>query len=469
MHYISTRGQAPNLPFDEVLLAGLARDGGLYIPETWPTFSADDIRSMRGKSYAEVAFQVMKPFVGGTIPDAVLERIVRETYAEFGHDAVAPLKQLGEDLWLMELFHGPTIAFKDYAMQILGRLFDHVLAEKGRRVTIIGATSGDTGSAAMEACRDREAIDCFILFPHGRVSPVQQRQMTTVDAKNVHAIAVKGTFDDCQDLVKAAFNDQSFRDGFGLSAVNSINWARIMPQIAYYFWAALSLGAPERKTSFVVPSGNFGNVYAAYAARNMGLPVSRLMVATNANDILNRFFESGTMEQAGVAPTLSPSMDIQVSSNFERLLFDMLDRNGGNVTQTLTGFRASGRFSVAPEKLGEVKELFRSAKVDDEMTVETIRDMHQRTGELLDPHSAIGVRAALDKRAEMPEGLPIVSLACAHPAKFSAATEKAIGRAAPLPPRMADLMEREERMTVIENDLEALKALVGGRVSGAEA
>lgn len=464
MQYISTRGRAPALPFDEALLSGLARDGGLYVPAVWPMFSRDDIRAMKGLPYSEVALRVMQPFVGDTVPADALRRIVEESYAGFGHRCVAPLKQMAPNLWLMELFHGPTLAFKDYAMQVLGRLFDHVLAARGDRVTIVGATSGDTGAAAIEACRDRDNIDCFILYPQGRVSPMQQRQMTTVDAPNVHAIAVEGTFDDCQDLVKAAFNDTGFRDAYGLSAVNSINWARIMPQIAYYFWAAVNLGAPERPVSFSVPTGNFGNVYAGYAALQMGLPIERLVVGSNANDILTRFFASGTMEMRGVVPTLSPSMDIQVSSNFERLLFDLFDRNGSEVEATLTAFRKDGRFAVGDNQLGRAGALFLAGRSDDDEAVATIRRVRDETGELLDPHTAVGIRAVEQTLQLRDPSVPVVALATAHPAKFAAAIEQAVGAPAALPERMADLMERPERLPVIPNDLDALKAYVQDRV-----
>ena len=464
MQYISTRGRAPALPFDEVLLSGLARDGGLYVPAVWPMFSRDDIRAMKGLPYAEVALRVMQPFVGETVPADALRRIVEDSYAGFDHRCVAPLKQLAPNLWLMELFHGPTLAFKDYAMQVLGRLFDHVLSVRGERVTIVGATSGDTGAAAIEACRDRGNVDCFILYPRGRVSPMQQRQMTTVDAPNVHAIAVEGTFDDCQDLVKAAFNDIGFRDAYGLSAVNSINWARIMPQIAYYFWAAVNLGAPERQVSFSVPTGNFGNVYAGYAALQMGLPIERLVVGSNSNDILTRFFESGTMEMRGVVPTLSPSMDIQVSSNFERLLFDLFDRNGAEVEATLTAFRRDGRFAVGDNQLGRAGALFLAGRSDDDQAVETIRTVRAQTGELLDPHTAVGIRAVEQTAKLRDPAVPVVALATAHPAKFAAAIERAVGTPAALPERMADLMERPERTPVIPNDLAALKAYVQERV-----
>ncbi|MBF0374812.1 MAG: threonine synthase, partial [Alphaproteobacteria bacterium] len=331
MRYVSTRGHAPALAFDDVLLTGLARDGGLYVPETWPQFEPDAIRAMAGLSYEDLAVKVMLPFLGGTIPEDAFAELVSETCAAFGHEAVAPLRQLGRGDWLMELFHGPTLAFKDHALQLLGRLFDHVLCQRGQRVTIVGATSGDTGSAAIEACRDRASIDIVILHPKGRVSDVQRRQMTTVLSPNVHNVAIEGTFDDCQDLVKALFADLAFRDEMRLSAVNSINWARIMAQIVYYFAAATALGAPDRKLSFAVPTGNFGNVYAGYAARAMGLPIERFVVGSNSNDILTRFFESGAMTMGGVVPTLSPSMDIQVSSNFERLLFDLVGRDGAKV------------------------------------------------------------------------------------------------------------------------------------------
>jgi threonine synthase len=423
-------------------------------------FSKDDIRAMRGQPYPEVAYRVMQPFVGGTVPDAVLKRICDEVYGSFEHVCAAPLKQMRADLWLMELFHGPTFAFKDYAMQVLGRLFDYVLAERDERVTIIGATSGDTGSAAMEACRDRDRVDCFILFPKGRVSPIQQRQMTTVDAPNIHAIEIEGTFDDCQDLVKAAFGDQEFREGVRLSAVNSINWARIMPQIAYYFWAAVQLGAPDRQIAFSVPTGNFGNVFAAYAARQMGLPVGKLVIGTNSNDILHRFFETGTMEILGVEPTLSPSMDIQVSSNFERFLFDMLDRDAVRLTEVMTAFRRDLRYEVPADKLEAAKTLFESHRIDDEAIVNTIRTELDKTGELLDPHSAIGVASAL---AAGDLGMPIVSLACAHPAKFEDAVRRAIGQAPALPARLAALMDLPEKSDVMPNDLGMLKDFISKR------
>ena len=466
MRYRSTRGEAPVLAFDDVLLAGLATDGGLYVPEQWPEISPAEQRRLAGLDYADLAFEVMQPFVGAAMPPETLRQLVRESYAGFAHPAVAPLKQLAPGQWLMELFHGPTLAFKDYALQLVGRLFDHVLAERGQRVTIVGATSGDTGSAAIEACRGRERIEIFILHPEGRVSEVQRRQMTTVPDANVHNIALQGTFDDCQDQVKAMFNDGGFREELQLSAVNSINWARVMAQVAYYFAAALALGAPERRIGFSVPSGNFGNVFAGYGAKQMGLDVGQLIVATNANDILTRFFESGEMAMRGVHPTYSPSMDIQVSSNFERLLFDSLGRDGARVGETLTSFRESGSFSVNAERLSELCSLFAAYRLDDEGTLEEMRVQLAATGELLDPHSAIATKAAVAcKRADVDA---MVSLATAHPAKFPAAVEAACGRTAAIPERLAQVLTREERSISLPNDLARLQDYVREQASTAQ-
>ncbi|MGC2854890.1 threonine synthase [Novispirillum sp. DQ9] len=458
MRYVSTRGKAPVLGFEDVLLSGLARDGGLYVPETWPTLTADEIRALRGLPYAELAVRIMAPFVGDALSEDELRAIATDAYAQFGHPAVAPLKQLDTDLWVMELFHGPTLAFKDYALQVVGRLFDHVLKKRGQRVTIVGATSGDTGSAAIEACRDRDAIDIFILFPDGRVSDVQRRQMTTVPSANVHCLAVAGTFDDCQDAVKDMFNHAAFRDDMNLSAVNSINWARIMAQVVYYFWAGLALGAPDRSVAFAVPTGNFGNVFAGWVARRMGLPVDRFVIGSNRNDILTRFFASGEMRKDGVVPTISPSMDIQISSNFERLLFEVCDRDAAAVEAMMGRFRQSGAYSLDGEPLARARALFSGVRASDEETAAVIADLHARTGELLDPHSAIGVAAAL--HGGVPAGVPVVALATAHPAKFPAAVEKAAGVHPALPPRLADLFERPERMTVQPNDVGALERFV---------
>ncbi len=467
MRYISTRGRAPVLEFDDVLLAGLARDGGLYLPETWPQFDAADIRALRGLSYAELATRIIAPFVGDSIDEADLASILADSYRDFGHDAVAPLTQIDANLWVMELFHGPTLAFKDFAMQFLGRAFDHVLRRRGERVTIVGATSGDTGSAAFEACRYCDAIDTFFLFPHGRVSEVQRRQMTTVHSGNIHAVAVEGTFDDCQDLVKAMFNDTTFRDELHLSAANSINWARIMAQIVYYFHAAVSLGSPDRPISFSVPTGNFGNVYAGYAARAMGLPIGQFIVGSNVNDILPRFFDSGSLEMAGVTPTISPSMDIQVSSNFERFLFELYGRDGTVTGAAVTEFRETGRLSVGENLWQKAQETFSGHRMDDSETMAMIGDIKSSCGYLLDPHSAIAVAAARAKATD--PATPVVALATAHPAKFPDAVNEASGISPALPLALADLHERPERMTVLPNDLARVEAFVRDHVSMAGA
>ena len=461
MRYVSTRGQAPVRDFSGVLLAGLAEDGGLYVPAAWPSLSHADWRAMRGLPYAELAARIMQPFVGGCIPFATLQRLCREAYAGFGHPAVVPLRQLDTDLFACELFHGPTLAFKDMAMQLLGRLFDHVLAEQDARVTIVGATSGDTGSAAIEACAGRDRVDIVILHPEGRTSEVQRRQMTTVLAPNVGNVAVAGTFDDCQDLVKAMFADAPFRRELRLSAVNSINWARVAAQVPYYVAAALALGAPDREVAFAVPTGNFGNVLAAWVARRMGLPVARLVVGSNRNDILCRFLAGNDMSVRDVEPSLSPSMDIQVSSNFERLLFELLDRDAAATAAAMTGFRAEGRMAVADTAWRRATALFHGFTLDDEGTLAEIRRLHATTGTLADPHSAIGIAAA---RALHAPGLPSIAMATAHPAKFPDAMERATGHRPPLPPRLADLYERPERYHRAPNDLAAIEALVRATV-----
>ena len=462
MRYVSTRGAAPILEFEDVLLAGLADDGGLYVPESWPTFSADEFRAMASLPYDQLAARVMSPFVGDAIPESDFARLVADAYATFDHRAVVPLKQIDANSWLLELFHGPTLAFKDCALQILGRLFDYVLARRGEWVTIVGATSGDTGSAAIEACRDRAAIDIFILHPQGRVSDVQRRQMTTVMSDNVHNIAIDGTFDDCQDMVKAMFNDAAFRKSSRLSAVNSINWARIMAQIAYYVSAGVALGAPDRDIAFSVPTGNFGNVFAGYAARKMGLPISELIVGSNRNDILTRFFQSGEMAAAEVEPSLSPSMDIQVSSNFERLLFDVFDRDARRVTQSMASFREGGSLSVDAEKLSDLRRLFSAGRLDDDETLKAIGETYRETGEMLDPHGVIGVAVGRAQRKD--PAVPLVSLVTAHPAKFPEAVERATGARPPLPDRLADLFDRKERFDALPNDLAAVQDFIRGRI-----
>lgn len=462
LKYVSTRGNAPSLDFEGVLLSGLASDGGLYLPEYWPQFSADDIRAMAALDYPELAARIMAPFVGDTLSEAELSALMHDAYAGFDHAAIVPLKQLDDQLWLMELFHGPTLAFKDLAMQVVGHLFDTILRRRGERIVIIGATSGDTGSAAIEAVRGSEAVEIFMLHPEGRVSEAQRRQMTTVLSPNVHNIAISGTFDDCQNLVKAMFNDPSFRSRHHLSAVNSINWARIAAQIVYYFRAATALGSPDRNVVFAVPSGNFGNVFAGYAAWRMGLPIAGLIVGANRNDILSRFFESGEMATDTVYPTLSPSMDIQISSNFERLLFELYERDGAAVTRLMASQQQSGSFSVDADRLQSARQLFAGYRRDDDETLAEIAATHRATGELLDPHSAIGVAAG---RALAGDD-PVVALATAHPAKFPEAVKKATGIIPALPPHLADLYERTERYEKVPNDLAAVEALIDTRASG---
>jgi len=457
VRYISTRGEAPKLGFSDALLTGLARDGGLYIPEEWPHFSKKEIRSWRGKSYQEIAFLVLEPFVGGEIANADLERMINEAYATFRHPAVAPLVQTGANSYILELFHGTTLAFKDVAMQLLGRLMDHALAERGQRATIVGATSGDTGGAAIDAFGGRDRTDIFILFPHGKVSPVQQRQMTTTTHANVHAIAVEGTFDDCQDLVKAMFNDIKFRDSMQLAGVNSINWARIMAQIVYYFTSALSLGGPDRKISYTVPTGNFGDIFAGYAAKRMGLPIGKLIVATNENDILARTLKTGRYEMRGVTATTSPSMDIQISSNFERLLFEAFDRDPAKVRIAMDGLKQSGAFEIEEKALKFIRRDFRAGRASEKQVAAAIKNQLENTGYLLDPHTAIGVHVA-EKHEK--SSTPMVTLATAHPAKFPLAVENACGINPPLPSWLADLMQREERFEVLNADIETVESFI---------
>ena len=465
MEYLSTRGGAPAPGFEDVLLSGLARDGGLFVPAHWPSVPGADIRALATLDYAEVAARIIRPFIEtDLLDDAALARLTRETYAGFAAPDVAPLRQLDDDTWLLELFHGPTLAFKDFALQLLGRLFEHVLARRGARITIVGATSGDTGSAAIEACRGRSNLDIFMLHPEGRVSEVQRRQMTTVVADNVFNLAIGGTFDDCQDLVKALFADHALRDALGLSAVNSINWARVMGQTAYYFSAAARLGAPDEAVTFVVPTGNFGNVYAGYVARQMGLPIDRLVVASNRNDILYRFLANGDMSIAGVEPSLSPSMDIQVSSNFERLMFDLMDRDGAAVAAAMRAFRDGGTLPGAAALREGARALFEGQRVDDAETLGVIRDVHAETGILLDPHTAVGVGAA---RKTTRDGHKRVVLATAHPAKFPDAVEEATGVRPELPPHLSDLLSRPEAAASIGNDVDAVRDFVRAHAAAA--
>ncbi|KQV44541.1 MULTISPECIES: threonine synthase [unclassified Rhizobium] len=457
MKYVSTRGEAPSLGFCDALLAGLARDGGLYVPESWPTLTKREIRALRGKSYQEIAFAILKPFVDGEIADDKFRAMIDEAYATFRHPAVTPLVQTGPNSFVLELFHGTTLAFKDVAMQLLARLMDHVLAERGERATIVGATSGDTGGAAIDAFAGRERTDIFILFPEGKVSPVQQRQMTTSTASNVHALAVKGNFDDCQSLVKEMFNDTAFRDGVALSGVNSINWGRIMAQVVYYFTTAIALGGPDRKISFTVPTGNFGDIFAGYVAKKMGLPIDKLVVATNDNDILARTLKTGRYEMRAVKATTSPSMDIQISSNFERLLFEAYGRDASKVRAAMASLKQSGAFEIEEQALKAIRREFRAGRATEKEVAGTIKSVLAETGYLLDPHSAIGVFVAA--KHEKP-GSPMVTLATAHPAKFPAAVKSASGIDPALPTWLADLMVREERFDILEAELKIVEKFI---------
>lgn len=465
MRYISTRGRAAPLEFEDVLLEGLARDGGLYVPESWPVLAPEEIARFAAMPYADVACRVMRPFVGSLLSERELAELVDAAYACFRHRDVAPLFQLGPNEWLMELYHGPTLAFKDVAMQVLGRLYDIVLARRDAHITIVGATSGDTGSAAIEAIKGRQRASIFIMHPHGRVSEVQRRQMTTVLADNVHNIAIEGTFDDCQSLLKAMFNDEPFRDQLHLSGVNSINWARVLPQIVYYITAAAALGSPDRVVSFSVPTGNFGDVYAGYAARQMGLPVERLVIATNINDILTRVLATGDHTLGQVQPTMSPSMDIQISSNFERLLFDLYDRDGRAVADLMSQLQRTGSFVIPDARLARARSLFSAERVDEEQTFDTIAAVFRETGFEIDPHTAVGVAAARRLRRESRYDRPMIVLGTAHPAKFPDAVAKATGYRPGLPPHFSDLFEREERCAVLPNDLHAVQAFIRERAA----
>ena len=464
MKYISTRGRAPALNFEEALLAGMAEDGGLYVPEHMPCFSAAEITAMAGLSYPELAQQIMLPFVEGCIPEQDLKAIIDDCYAGFRHEAVAPLVQLAANEWVLELFHGPTLAFKDFALQLLGRLLDYVLERQHRKVVIMGATSGDTGSAAIEGCKRCKNIDIFILHPHQRVSAVQRRQMTTVAGDNIHNIAVQGNFDDCQAMVKASFADRSFLPADrSLIAVNSINWARIMAQIVYYFYAGVALGAPARPLSFSVPTGNFGDIFAGYLARQMGLPIEQLIIATNRNDVLHRIMTTQTYARTELHHTLSPSMDITVSSNFERLLFDLYDRDGLAVAELLQRFETED-IALSDTAMARAHSLFDSQCVSDEETCQVIADVYASSEYLLDPHSAIGVRAARDQHRN--KGTPIVTLATAHPAKFPDAIAQAgVDYVPALPHHMKDLFDRPERFEVLPNELALVQEFMTSNIN----
>jgi threonine synthase len=456
--YISTRGESPALSFEDVVLTGLAPDGGLYVPDHLPVFSAQEIASWVGLSYEELAFKIMQPFIDGAVSDDDLKRIISKSYSSFRHQAIAPLVQIGHNEWILELFQGPTLAFKDFALQFLGNLLDHILAKRKQKVVVMGATSGDTGSAAIEGCRYCANIDIFILHPYQRVSEVQRRQMTTVLAENVHNIALEGNFDDCQNMVKASFADQSFLpEGRQLVAVNSINWARIMAQIVYYFYSALALGAPSRSVAFSVPTGNFGDIFAGYLAKKMGLPIEQLIIATNSNDILHRCISENDHTKQPLLHSLSPSMDIMVSSNFERMLFDLYDRDGAKIKELMQGFKENGSLVLDSVRLAKAQELFSSYRVGDDETVAVIRDVFEHSEYLLDPHTAIGVLAARATRRS--QSVPMVCLATAHPAKFPEAIKAAGQQEDPvLPHHMRDLFSKEERYTVLPNDIGAVQA-----------
>lgn len=464
MKYISTRGAAPAMSFEDVLLTGLASDGGLYVPDQLPHYSAEEIKSWGGLSYDALAFKIIKPFVDGAIPDAELQAMITDSYHGFAHKAVAPLTQIDHNEYVLELFHGPTLAFKDFALQLLGRLLDYVLKKRGERAVIVGATSGDTGSAAIEGCKRCDNIDIVIMHPHNRVSDVQRRQMTTIEGDRIFNIAVEGNFDDCQEMVKASFADQRFLRGERrLVAVNSINWARIMAQIVYYFYAAINLGSPDRSVAFSVPTGNFGDIFAGYLAHKMGLPIDQLIVATNQNDILHRCLSQNSYEKRPLVPTFAPSMDIVVSSNFERLLFDVVGRDG-KALQALVARMSNETVSLDDSAMTALRALFDSAAVSDDAASETMKAVHASCSYLLDPHTAIGVHAARSKRWSME--VPMVTLGTAHPVKFAEAVDHAGLHRPDLPAHLADLMNRQERFTVLPNDLSVIQGWIAEQVFG---
>ncbi|MEO0344223.1 MAG: threonine synthase [Pseudomonadota bacterium] len=462
MRYISTRGSAPVLSFEEAMLTGLARDGGLYVPEIWPQLSHGQIAQFAGLRYEEIAFKVMHPFIAGTFGDDEFRDIIERAYASFGHTARCPVVQTGPNDFLLELFHGPTLAFKDVAMQLIGQMFEVALKRRGDRVTIVGATSGDTGSAAMEAFKGLDAVDLFVMYPDGRVSEVQRRQMTTPSEVNVHALAVQGDFDTCQGLLKDMFNDFAFRDHVKLAGVNSINWARVLAQVVYYFTSAVAVGAPYRKVSFTVPTGNFGDIFAGYVAKRMGLPIDRLIIATNQNDILHRTLQSGKHIKEGVMPSISPSMDIQVSSNFERLVFDLYDREGPAVAQLMEALKTEGAYALSQGALERLQAEFASGRCDEIQTSQTIKTVLTETSELVCPHTAIGMHVAGQRRGD--PSIPMITLATAHPAKFPDAVEAATGIRPALPPRMADLFDLPERVTKTGNSLDEVEDIIKGGI-----
>lgn len=460
MKYYSTRDTTKEFGFEETLLHGLAHDGGLYLPQKWPSLDSAQVNRLKNKPYTHVAASIMKSYAYPEISEDEIARLAHATYGPhfFTHPDIAPLIQIEDNLWIMELFHGPTLAFKDYALQLLGNLFDYILEKRNERVTIIGATSGDTGSAAIEACAGSKNIDIFILHPKGRTSEVQRKQMTTVDAPNVHNIALEGTFDDCQAAVKELFADATFRRDMNLSAVNSINWARICAQIVYYVYGSLALGSQDKPVNFAVPTGNFGNVFAAYCARKMGIPIDKLIIGTNDNDILTRFFETGKMQKGKVVPTISPSMDIQISSNFERYLFELTGKNTKTLTDLMQQFKTKGAFSVSEDMREQAQKDFTAYRCNTEETLQTIKKIYAGTGYILDPHTAVGVHAAMQEKENY--NSPIIALACAHPAKFPDAVKKAIGKTADVPERLERVMSMPEFMTPMPPDIAMLKTFI---------
>ncbi len=458
MQYISTRGLAPPLQFDDVLLEGLASDGGLYVPDKWPKISRSEIEKLKHLPYPDMALEIMYPYIGDAIPRSILRDILIEAYANFSNSQIAPIKRIDGSTWLLELFHGPTLAFKDYALQVVGKLFNYVLEKKKKTVTIIGATSGDTGSAAIEACKNKKAINLFMMHPKGRVSEVQRRQMTTVESPNIFNIAIEGTFDDCQDMVKLLFSDQEMREKYNLSAVNSINWARILAQIVYYFWAGVSIQDTNKKLEFIVPTGNFGNIFAGYAASKMGLPIQKLLVASNENNILTRYLNTGNMTALDVKSTLAPSMDIQISSNFERLIFDVYNQNGTNVREAMNAFRKTNSIRFSNESWKTICDLFDGFSASDQLIKETILKFYETKGELIDPHTATGVAASLENTNHTDTNT--VCLATAHPAKFPDAIKDSVGFYPEIPKQLKRIFQQEEQFTVLPNDFGEVKNFI---------
>ena len=463
MRYISTRGEGEESNFEEVLLSGLATDGGLYVPKIWPTIDYDELESFSQMSYQEIAFAVMRRFTGDTFSDNEFKKMINAAYVDFDHKSICPLVQLSENHFLLELFHGPTLAFKDVAMQLIGQMFEHVLRKKNLRATVIAATSGDTGAAAMAAFKNSEMVDIFVLFPLGRVSEVQQRQMTTLGRPNIHALALEGNFDDCQALVKKMFNDSKFRKSVNLTGVNSINWARVMSQIVYYFTAATALGAPKRKISFTVPTGNFGDIFAAYVAKKMGLPLDKLVIASNENDILHRTLLTGTYRKKILRQTISPSMDIQVASNFERLLFDLHEGSSKLIRMLMQNLDKDGSFELSPKVLDKLRESFSSGTTSDEDTLKTIKQVLKDFGELICPHTAVGLAVANQERKNIKKS-PMITLATAHPSKFPVAVKRSTGVLPALPTRYDDLYSRNEVVTQVKNSLNDIQTIISKRI-----